>query len=99
MSYARLSTVYPVLVSSMILIQFQSLLDAMLNPGWHAIMENEMHTLEQNKTWELVLLLVGKKAVRYRWIYTVKLNCYGTLAHLKAYLIEKGYSWTKGVDY
>jgi len=38
----------------------------MSNPGWQTVMEDEMHALEQNSTWELVSLLVGKKAVGWQ---------------------------------
>jgi len=72
--------------------------NAMSNPGWGSD-GNEMHALEKNGTWKLVPFLVGQKAVRCRWVYTVKLNPDGTLACLKARLLVKGYSKTYGVDY
>ena len=33
-----------------------------------------------------------KKTVRCKWVYTIKLNPYGSLAHLKAKLVVKRYS-------
>lgn len=58
-----------------------------------------MIVLEQNNTWELVTLPLGKKAIGCKWVYTVKLNPNGSLASLKARLVAKGYSQVYGLDY
>ena len=58
-----------------------------------------MHALEKNGTCDLVSLPPGKKALRRRWVYTVKLNPNGIFARLKAYLVMKGYSKTYAADY
>ena len=62
-------------------------------------MEDEMHALQQNGIWELVSLPAGKKTLGGQWVYTVKLNPNGTLTHLKARLVIRGYSQIYGVDY
>ena len=83
LSYARLSTQYHAFISSIdshLIPKYVS--DAMSNLGWRAAMEDEIHASEQNRTWELVSLIVGKKVVGCRWVYTVKLNRDGTLVHL-----------------
>jgi len=41
----------------------------------------------------------GKKAVGCRWVYTVKLNSDGSLAHSKARLVSKGYSQMYKIDF
>lgn len=46
-------------------------------------MEEQMKTLEKNKTWELVDLPRGKNLVGYKWVYTVKYESNGTIERYK----------------
>ena len=64
-----------------------------------AAMREEMHALQKNKTWELVPLPKGKKAVGCKWVFTVKQNPKGEVDRYKARLVAKGYSQTYGIDY
>ena len=71
----------------------------MSHPGWRSAMIKEMDALNGNVTWNLVQLPVGKKAIRCRWVFAVKVNPDGSVARLKARLVAKGYTETYGVDY
>ena len=62
-------------------------------------MIDEMHTLENNGTWELVLLPPGKKIVGCRWVYTIKVRPNGEVDQLKTRLVAKGYTQIYGLDY
>ena len=62
-------------------------------------MQEKIATLEQSRTWELVTLPPGKKTVGCKWIYTVKLNPDGSLAHLKVRLVAKRYSQVYELTY
>ena len=62
-------------------------------------MLEEIHALDQNKTWELVHLPDNKKAIGCKWVYSVKLKSDGSLERLKARLVAKGYAQTYGIDY
>jgi Reverse transcriptase (RNA-dependent DNA polymerase) len=62
-------------------------------------MLEELGTLDKNKTWELVSLPPGKKAVGCKWIFTVKQNPEGKVERYKARLVVKGYNQTYGIDY
>jgi hypothetical protein len=42
------------------------------DPKWKAVMLEELGTLDKNKTWELVSLPLGKKAVGCKWVFTMK---------------------------
>ncbi|XP_043705335.1 uncharacterized mitochondrial protein AtMg00810-like [Telopea speciosissima] len=53
-------------------------------------MEEELQALEHNQIWELVPLPPGKSAIGCRWVYVVKVNADGSLARLKARLINTG---------
>lgn len=73
--------------------------EALGDPKWKAAMNEEMNSLQKNKTWELVDLPPGKKSVGCRWIYNVKHKVDGTIKRYKARLVAKGYSQTYGIDY
>ena len=62
-------------------------------------MEEELHALMRNKTWELAMLPEGKKVVGCKWIFTVKQTPEGKIDRYKARLVAKGYSQTYGIDY
>jgi len=59
----------------------------------------EITALEDNGTWVVCSLPVGKKAVGCKWVYKMKLNADGSLERYKARLVAKGYTQTEGLDY
>ena len=73
--------------------------EALSHPSWRSAMVKEMQTLDDNGTWNLIQLLVGKKAMGCRWIFVVKVNPNGSVARLKAQLVAKGYAQTYDMDY
>ena len=62
-------------------------------------MNEELKSLQENKTWELVDHSPGKKLVRCWWVYTVKYKADGASERFKERLMEKGYTQTYGIDY
>jgi len=46
--------------------------EAKQDPKWREAMMEELRALEKNKTWDLVKLPAGKKAVSCKWVFTVK---------------------------
>jgi len=44
----------------------------------------EMTALNDNKTWDIVLLPEGKKFVGCKWIFTTKLNANGNIDRYRA---------------
>ena len=73
--------------------------EALADPRWKAAMNEEMKSLQENNTWELVDRPPGKKLVGCRWVYTVKYKADGTIERFKARLVAKGYTQTYGIDY
>lgn len=61
--------------------------------------QDELQSLKNNKTWTLVELPKGKKAVGCKWIFKMKFKSDGTLERHKARLVAKGYTQTRGLDY
>lgn len=55
-------------------------------------MNKELLALEQNSTWELTDLFLGKRAIGSKWVYKVKLNPDGIVERFKARLVAKRYT-------
>lgn len=51
------------------------------------------------ETWDLISLPAGKRDIGCKWVYTIKMDSNGSVAHLKARIIAKGYAQTYGVDF
>ena len=62
-------------------------------------MVDEMHSLNDNGTCDLVSLPTNKKVIGCRWVFAVKVNPDGSVVRLKARLVTKVYAQTYGVDY
>jgi len=53
--------------------------EAALSPAWQKAMNQEFDALYANKTWDLVKLPIGKKAIGCRWVYKVKHKADGSI--------------------
>jgi hypothetical protein len=99
-SYAHVSPAYRTFIASLQTVPIpRDWRCAKQHPRWKEAMKEEMHALEKNKTWELVQLPEGKKAVGCKWVFTVKQTPEGKVERYKARLVAKGYSQTYGIDY
>lgn len=66
---------------------------------WKLAMQEELSSLAENKTWVLVNLPEGRKAIDNRWVYKIKRNAEGKIERFKARLVAKGFSQRSGIDY
>lgn len=66
---------------------------------WLQAIDSEINSLKDNKTWELVELPKGRKAIPCKWIFKIKTNADGTIEKYKARLVIKGYSQKKDIDF
>lgn len=65
---------------------------------WRKAMDEEIQSLNENKTFTPTTLPIGKKPVGGRWVYTVKTGIDGKDQY-KARFVAKGYSQKMGIDY
>ncbi|KAL2238004.1 UNVERIFIED_CONTAM: Retrovirus-related Pol polyprotein from transposon RE2 [Sesamum indicum] len=80
-------------------VEPKSFKEAVQKKEWKVAMENEIKTLEENKTWDITKLPKDKKAIGCKWIYKLKLKQDGKIDRYKARLVAKGYNQIEGVDY
>ena len=52
--------------------ELECYVDASNDANWHAAMEEEMHALAENETWDLVYAPKCVKPIGCRWVYKVK---------------------------
>ena len=69
------------------------------NPAWLAIMDEEIQALQTNRTWILVPRLANTNIVGSKWVFRTKYLPDGSIEHLKAPLVAKGYTQVPGLDY
>ena len=65
---------------------------------WEKSMQEEMDSLQQNQTWDLVKLPKGKRALQNKWVYRLKEEEGGKRRH-KARLVAKGFAQKQGIDF
>jgi hypothetical protein len=65
---------------------------------WEKGMKEEMDSLVNNHTWDLVHLSAGKRTLQNKWVYKLKEEDGGEKRY-KARLVIKGFSQNKGIDF
>jgi len=66
---------------------------------WRDACEDEIASIVKNKTWVLVDLPAGAKAIGLKWVFKIKRNSDGSINKYKARLVAKGYIQRHGVDF
>lgn len=73
--------------------------DALGDPRWKKVMDEEYSALMRNKTWHLVPDQRGKNIIDCKWVYRVKKKADGSIDRYKARLVAKGFKQCYGLDY
>ena len=68
-------------------------------PYWKEAINDEVESILQNHTWELVDLPPGSKPLGYKWIFKKKMKEDESINKYKARLVVKGYKQKEGLDY
>ena len=62
-------------------------------------MNSELKALQDNYTWDIIPLRVGRKTIGCKWVYKVKLKSDDSVERYKARLVAKGYTQEYGVNF
>ncbi|GKA20529.1 putative RNA-directed DNA polymerase [Tanacetum coccineum] len=73
--------------------------EAVLDSKWVEAMNNEIETLNRNKTWTIVELPKGRKPIGCKWVWKIKYKSTGEVERYKARLVAKGFGQKEGIDY
>ncbi|KAG7594688.1 Zinc finger CCHC-type [Arabidopsis thaliana x Arabidopsis arenosa] len=66
---------------------------------WIKACEDEINSINKNKTWDLVELPHGAKPIGLKWVFKLKRNSDGSINKHKAQLVAKGYVQQYGIDF
>ena len=78
---------------------FQEACDDEHSKDWKKAMQEEMDSLLENKTWELVKLPKERKSLQNKWVYRIKQDGEGKKERYKARLVVKGFAQKEGIDF
>lgn len=67
--------------------------------AWEEAMKTEVDAIKKNKTWKLVELPAGHKAITLKWVYKLKRDIDEQIIKYKARLVAKGYVQKQGIDF
>jgi hypothetical protein len=62
-------------------------------------MQEEIDSIQENHTWELIELSCGYRTIRLKWVFKQKKDEFGAVVKSKACLIAKGYVQQAGIDF
>ena len=101
--WTKVSTTYgPDFLTYLLGNKPQTFKEAMLSseaPFWKEAINNEIESIMQNHTWELVDLPQGHKPLGSKWIFKRKMKADGSIDKYKAQLVIKRYKQKEGLDY
>jgi len=72
---------------------------AMKHGYWKKAMQEELHTLQENHSWDIVSCLPMVKPIGSKWVFSIKLRSDGSLDRYKARLVALGNRQEYGIDY
>ncbi|GJW32286.1 putative RNA-directed DNA polymerase [Tanacetum coccineum] len=80
-------------------IEPSSFEEASKDINWINAMNEELHALYENNTWELCDVPAGRKPIGSKWVYRIKYMSSGEIERFKARLVSKRFGQKEGIDY
>jgi hypothetical protein len=79
--------------------ELRSFAEAEGDAAWCAVMQQEMETVERNRTWELTDLPASHRGITLKWVFKLKKDEAGAVIKHKARLVARGFVQQEGVDF
>ncbi|KAI3685795.1 hypothetical protein L6452_35053 [Arctium lappa] len=73
--------------------------DALRDPNWVSVMQEELTEFTRNKVWNLVPRPSDKTVIGTKWVFRNKLDEHGIVTRNKARLVTQGYRQEEDIDY
>ncbi|XP_070008355.1 uncharacterized mitochondrial protein AtMg00820-like [Nicotiana sylvestris] len=93
------SRAYTFLTSFSADVEPSSFHQASKDDRWIEAMKFEIEALEQNNTWSVVDLPVGKIPIECKWVCKIKYNADYTIERFNARLASKGFTQHEGLNF
>ncbi len=81
------------------LITYKQAVKSPLCDKWKMTMKNEIQSLKDNNTWDIVNVPLNQHVLKGRWVYKVKRDAHGQVSCYKAHWVVKGYKQQFDIDY
>jgi len=78
---------------------YKQAVESPLCDKWKTAMEDEIQSLEDNNTWDIVNVPSDQHVLKGRWVYKVKRDAHGQVSRYKARWVVKGYKQQFDIDY
>ena len=75
----------------------QTFEEAATEEKWRIAMNQEIESINRNRTWFLTDLPAGASIIGVKWIFRTKLKEDGTVDKFKTRLVAKGYAQQQGI--
>eukprot|EP00644_Phytophthora_capsici_P003159 jgi/Phyca11/103043/e_gw1.7.116.1 len=66
---------------------------------WMQAMQEELHAISSNATWEIVDIPSDGNLITAKWVFKIKFDNKGELERFKARLVARGFNQKYGVDF
>ncbi|GKD34170.1 putative ribonuclease H-like domain-containing protein [Tanacetum coccineum] len=80
-------------------VEPKKVIQALTNPSWIKVMQDELLQFKLQKVWTLVDLPYSKRAIGTKWVDKNKKDERGIVIRNKARLVAQGYTQEQGIDY
>jgi len=81
------------------LITYKQAVKSPLCDKWKTAMKNEIQSLKNNNTWDIVNVLSDQHVLKEHWVYKVKCDAHDQVSHYKAHWVVKDYEQQFDIDY
>ena len=68
-------------------------------PLWEVVIEEELKTLKEAETWEVVEVPAGVNVIGSKWVFWAKKDAAGNVVRHRPRLVAQGFTQVPGVDY